>query len=327
MATAPSRELDVGIVGIGDIATKAYLPLLATWPGVRLHLATRDEQRLQEVARAFRPASTSSDIDGLLAHDLDAVLVTAATEAHPELAAAALRAGVAVHVDKPLADRAAEADRLTALAEGLDVPLTVGLNRRFAPAYRQAAARRPHLAVFTKHRPDLADAVRRVVFDDLIHVVDTLRWLLDEGEATDPARVTDGLEVTGRVVDGRLHHVAFTLRRGDRHGVGIMDRRSGTTHERLEAHGAAATTVVDDLASVADHGADAVATSRPGSWTPTLQVRGFVAMLDDFLDAVATGRPPTVSPRDALASHRVCEAVVSRLTRDQWHIVDPSQGP
>lgn len=128
MAARTAGPLDVGVVGIGGIATKAYLPLLATWPGVRLHLATRDEQRLAQAERAFRPASTAPDLSTLVARGLDAVFVTAATDAHPELVAAALRAGVAVHVDKPLADSAAEAERLVGLAETLDVPLAVGLN-------------------------------------------------------------------------------------------------------------------------------------------------------------------------------------------------------
>lgn len=321
------RERHIGVVGIGGIATKAYLPLLATWPGVRLHLASRDERRLQEASRTFHAASATTDAAALLERDLDAVLITAATPAHPHLVAAALRAGVAVHVDKPLADSYEEAERLTDLAESVGIPLVVGFNRRFAPAYRHAAQTRPHLAVMHKHRPDLDDDVRRVVFDDLIHVVDTLRWLLTSDGPDDAVRGIDDLDIAGRVVEGRLHHVALTLHCGDRHGVGLMDRRSGTTHERLETHGSSITTVVEDLAAVSEHGRETVTGSRPDVWTPTLSVRGFTAMLAGFLDAITAGRPPSPAPRDALESHRLCEAVVRHLSGNQPRTGDSSFRP
>jgi virulence factor len=300
------QVVDVGVIGLGDIATKAYLPLLAARPDVRLHLASRDAARTREAAARFRAVSTSEDETALLEHDLDAVFVTAATSAHPRLVAAALDARVAVHVDKPLADTADGVRSLVELARARDVLLTVGFNRRFAPAYRRlAAVTDPPLVLMHKHRPDLPDTVRQVVFDDFVHVVDTLRWLL--GSA--PTRI----DVAGRVVDGELHHVLVTLGADGRHAVGTMDRVSGATTESLEVHGVGGTLVVHDVARTEERRGDAVRLERPGDWEPTLRTRGFEAMVDAFLAAVAGAHPEHPTSDDVLATHLLCETIVDRL--------------
>jgi len=42
--------------GLGEIAAKAYLPLLAATPGLDIHLATRDPQRLGDLGQCYRLA-------------------------------------------------------------------------------------------------------------------------------------------------------------------------------------------------------------------------------------------------------------------------------
>lgn len=51
------------VTGLGDIAHKAYLPVLSALPDVELHLATRNAQVLEQAGaafgwRVFIPAST-----------------------------------------------------------------------------------------------------------------------------------------------------------------------------------------------------------------------------------------------------------------------------
>ena len=66
-----------------------------------------------------------------LAGEHDLVVVAAANRAHVGLARAAIDAGLAVVVDKPLAPTAAEAHDLVARAAAVGVPLTVFQNRRW----------------------------------------------------------------------------------------------------------------------------------------------------------------------------------------------------
>ncbi|NED89139.1 Gfo/Idh/MocA family oxidoreductase, partial [Streptomyces sp. SID11233] len=78
-----------------------------------------------------------TDLDAVLAARPDAVLVHAATEAHPELVTRLVEAGVPTYVDKPLAYELRESRRVADLAEQRGVPLMVGFNRRHAPGYAQ----------------------------------------------------------------------------------------------------------------------------------------------------------------------------------------------
>lgn len=57
--------MKVGCIGLGDIAQKAYLPVLTTLPGVELHLQTRTPATLAAVAgpTGSRPRSATPTSD------------------------------------------------------------------------------------------------------------------------------------------------------------------------------------------------------------------------------------------------------------------------
>ncbi len=298
-----SPPLRVGVVGLGDIATKAYLPVLSARPDVELALMTRDPKRLDRVARQYGVARATTDLDELLGQRLDAVFVHAATDAHTELVERLLLAGVHVLVDKPLAPRLDECRRLVALAEARGRSLAVGFNRRYAPAYAALAALPRSVVLLQKNRVGLPDEPRRLVFDDFIHVVDTLRFLLGpEAEVAD---------VRCWVADGRLQTVTLSLRAGTGSGFGVMHRVSGSDEEVLDVLGEGHKHRVVNVAQIEQHDpADraSVRVTRRGDWTPVPTQRGFTAMCADFLDAV--GRGEVLSARDALRTHEICEEVV-----------------
>ena len=204
-------------------------------------------------------------------------------------------------VDKPLADNAVDSQALVELAEARGVSLMVGFNRRFAPIYQDAAALNLPLVVMQKNRADQADDPRRVVFDDFIHVVDTLRFLAPgAGEA----------RVHGRIVGGLVEHVALSLSGGGCDALGIMNRVSGSNEETLEVSGAGAKRRIVDMAQVVDQSAQDHMTRR-GDWTQVGRQRGFEGLCEHFLSAVRDGR--RLSALDALETHRLCETVVRAL--------------
>jgi virulence factor len=90
-----------------------------------------------------------------------------------------------------------------------------------------------------------------------------------------------------------------------------MHRVSGAEEEVLEVLGPGYKHRVVDLTEVwaarADDGPGVRRTARD-SWTGVPTARGFTAMCDAFLSAVRSGT--TLSARDALRSHEVCETVV-----------------
>ncbi|MFC9244566.1 Gfo/Idh/MocA family protein [Streptomyces sp. NPDC057136] len=293
--------MKVGCIGLGDIAQKAYLPVLSTLPGVELHLQTRTPATLAAVAATHRipAAQCHTDLESLLAQGLDAAFVHAPTAVHPEITRRLIEAGVPTYVDKPLAYEYADSARLVTLAEERGVGLAVGFNRRLAPGYAQCADHPRELILMQKNRVGLPEDPRTLVLDDFIHVVDTLRFLV-------PGPV-ESTVVRARIVDGLMHHVVLQLSGEGFTAIGMMNRLNGSTEEILEVSGQDSKRQVLNLAEIIDHkGQPSV--RRRGDWVPVARQRGIEQSVLSFLDAVRAGK--VLSARDALATHELCERVV-----------------
>ncbi|MFD7459410.1 MULTISPECIES: Gfo/Idh/MocA family protein [unclassified Streptomyces] len=293
--------MKVGCIGLGDIAQKAYLPVLGVLPGVELHLQTRTPATLTRVADTLHlPAGQRhTDLDALLAQGLDAAFVHAPTAVHPEIVTRLLEAGVPTYVDKPLAYELADSERLVTLAEERGTSLAVGFNRRHAPAYAQCLEHPRELILMQKNRIGLPEEPRSMILDDFVHVVDTLRFLV-------PGPVDD-VTVRGRLRDGLLHHVVLQLAGDGFTALGVMNRLSGSGEEILEISGQDTKRQVINLAEVIDHKGQPTVRRR-GDWVPVARQRGIEQAVLGFLDAVRAGK--VLSARDALATHELCERVV-----------------
>lgn len=182
-------DLSVAVVGLGFGANHARV--LADMEGVRLTaVCDRDEARL--AAMPYKEAATYTDYDLMLAREhLDAVVVAVPARLHVPVAIAAVRAGCAVMVEKPMAPSLEEGRRLVGAAVAAGVALMPLHIERFNPALRalarhvregeigrvlQVSARR--LAYFV---PRSRDVDIGVVHDLAYHDIDTLRQVLDVG--------------------------------------------------------------------------------------------------------------------------------------------------
>jgi scyllo-inositol 2-dehydrogenase (NADP+) len=94
---------------------------------------TSNPERVAQARRAHPQARVLAGADELweAAGEHDLAVVATPNRTHVPLAEAALRAGLAVVVDKPLAPTAAEGRRLAQLAEEVGLPLAVFHNRRW----------------------------------------------------------------------------------------------------------------------------------------------------------------------------------------------------
>ncbi|MFD7883778.1 Gfo/Idh/MocA family protein [Streptomyces bauhiniae] len=293
--------MKVGCIGLGDIARKAYLPVLGTQPGLDLHLQTRTPATLAAVGDSLHlPAGQRHEtLDSLLDAGLDAAFVHAPTAVHPEIVTRLLEAGVPTYVDKPLAYELTDSQKLVELAERQGVPLFVGFNRRYAPGYAQVLEHPRDLILLQKNRVGLPEEPRPMILDDFIHVVDTLRFLV-------PGPVDD-VTVRVRTEGGLLHHVVLQLSGDGFTALGVMNRLSGSAEEILEVSGQDTKRQVINLAEVIDHKGQPTVRRR-GDWVPVSRQRGIDGAVLTFLDAVRAGEP--LSARDALATHELCERVV-----------------
>ncbi|MFB7269834.1 Gfo/Idh/MocA family oxidoreductase [Streptomyces sp. NPDC056244] len=126
--------LRVGLVGYGLAGSVFHAPLIATTDGLVLDTIVTASPERREQARAEFPDvrfATSPVELWERANELDLIVIASPNKTHVPLATTALKAGLSVVVDKPVAGSAAEARELAALAEARGLLLSVFHNRRW----------------------------------------------------------------------------------------------------------------------------------------------------------------------------------------------------
>lgn len=124
----------VGLIGYGLAGAVFHGPLIASVPGLRLVSVVTSNADRQRQARREHPGVDVLDHVGQLweaADEHDLVVVATANATHLPLGLAAVEAGLAVVVEKPLALTATEGRRLVTAARQQGVLLTVFHNRRW----------------------------------------------------------------------------------------------------------------------------------------------------------------------------------------------------
>ncbi|MFI6960319.1 Gfo/Idh/MocA family oxidoreductase [Streptomyces sp. NPDC050255] len=126
--------LRVGLVGYGLAGSVFHAPLIAATEGLVLDtVVTSNEERREQARAEFPEVRFAGSPDELWARadELDLIVIASPNKTHVPLATAALKAGLPVVVDKPVAGTAAEARELAALAEERGLLLSVFQNRRW----------------------------------------------------------------------------------------------------------------------------------------------------------------------------------------------------
>ncbi|MFG2458337.1 Gfo/Idh/MocA family oxidoreductase [Streptomyces sp. NPDC048523] len=129
-----AADLRVGLVGYGLAGSVFHAPLIAATEGLTLDTVVTSNPERQAQARAEYPdVRTVQGADELFARagELDLIVIASPNKTHVPLATTALKAGLPVVVDKPIAGSAAEARQLAALAEERGLLLSVFQNRRW----------------------------------------------------------------------------------------------------------------------------------------------------------------------------------------------------
>ncbi|MFC1415766.1 Gfo/Idh/MocA family oxidoreductase [Streptacidiphilus cavernicola] len=134
---ASPSPLRVGLIGYGVAGAVFHAPLITATPGLELAaVVSRNPERQAQIRRDHPGATVLDDVEQLWTAGLDLVVVASPNRTHVPQATAALEAGLAVVVDKPLAATAAEGEALAALAEQRGLVLSVFQNRRWDGDFR-----------------------------------------------------------------------------------------------------------------------------------------------------------------------------------------------
>jgi scyllo-inositol 2-dehydrogenase (NADP+) len=127
-------ELRAALIGFGLAGSVFHAPLIASTPGMSLAtIVTADPERADQARRRYPDVRVEASVAAVWqrAAEHDVVIVATPNDTHVELATAAIDAGLAVVVDKPLAPTSEAARELVDAAARRGVALTVFHNRRW----------------------------------------------------------------------------------------------------------------------------------------------------------------------------------------------------
>jgi scyllo-inositol 2-dehydrogenase (NADP+) len=133
-ATRVDPPIRTAVVGYGLAGAVFHGPLIAATDGLELTaVVTGNPQRAQAATDRYPGLRVVSSVPELLAspQEYDLVVVASPNSSHVPVALAAIRAGLAVVVDKPVAPTAAAARELRDAAAAAGTALSVFHNRRF----------------------------------------------------------------------------------------------------------------------------------------------------------------------------------------------------
>jgi virulence factor len=300
----------IGIIGSGDIAQKAYLPIVSR-NAIELHLFARNNALGKDLASQYGIKYVHTSLESLINSGIKGAFVHTSTASHYEILTQILSNGIHVYVDKPVTYEYASSERLFALAREKKVRLMVGFNRRYAPAYRGLKEiENVNMVVMQKNRKALPADIRTFIFDDFIHVIDTLLYLFPQS--------THSLTVTGRKRNGLLYHIAVQFASPDGFiAIGIMNRDSGTVEEKIEVFTPDGKWQVNNVTDTIFYRDKNEMRMGSNDWESTLYKRGFDKIVDEFLSCLEDDHLPLQHQiPDPLVTHKVCEEIVGRLENE-----------
>lgn len=303
--------MNIVIIGTGEIANKAYFPLLRTLEDVniiavmsRTAISAEKAQNRWQIPRAF------TNMEDVINLKPDACLVLTDTTSHYQIVQELLKNDIDVFVEKPATTSSEETKALADLAEQKKRILMVGFNRRFADFYIQAKnlIAPDEIMQFTleKHRRNASHiSLYSQYLDDTIHIIDLLRFF-------DPNPTP--IQTFTTMADGRLRSAVSLLRLSSGGLASIQTcLDSGGWQEKISLHGSKKSVIVNafrDLTYIDSEGIQVFGPERPGKWKSEMAERGFADEVLHFFDCVKTRNQSLVDGYEAYKTQLLVEKLI-----------------
>ena len=242
------------MVGCGRIVERVHLDALARASGLRVTaLVDPDPARLDAVSRRTPGAARYEALERLVAADTaDAVVIATPPSTHTELAIEALKAGLHVYIEKPVAPDTRGARSILEAHRQTDRVAAVGFNYRLHPLVRDARRRLAEVGELRAVRTVFSTAPgadpewkrRRqtgggALLDLGSHHVDLVRYLTGEAfeEVWASIDARDGAEAStvalhARLTGGATAQMLFALASTDADRVELFGPRGRLHYDR-----------------------------------------------------------------------------------------------
>lgn len=328
-----SHPLRIGIAGAGWVAPHH----LTAWASLAeraevVAIADPNVDAARDRARAFAVPAVHGSVEAMLESErLDAIDVAAPREVHAEICLMAARRHLAILCQKPLAPTLAEAEVLVEEVQRLGVRLMVHENWRFRPHYRRIGdwlragrvgeVRTVNVALLTSgllpdaggnlpalvRQPMLATLDRFLLMEVMIHLVDTVRFLIGP------------LTLTG----ARLGKSCAAVRGEDRASL-LLTATGGASvsivgdfmahghpaeqFDRLEILGTRGSITLErDRLRLCGESAEDVGLDLPSNYRAS-----YAGAIQHFVDRLCDGAPFETSPSDNLETLRLVESAYQK---------------
>jgi myo-inositol 2-dehydrogenase / D-chiro-inositol 1-dehydrogenase len=322
----------IGLAGVGRIGA-FHAGVLARLPAVdSLIVADADGAGAREIGERLG-AEVAGSAQTLLASGLDALVITAPTQAHPELIAAGAEAGLPVFCEKPVAPDVESTLEVIKRVGDAATAVQIGFQRRFDAGYAAARAATQSEALGWVHTlqattmdpsppPASYIATSGGLFRDCgVHDFDAIRWVTSRDVAEVYAvGANRGAGFFGAAGDVDTMAAMLTLD-DDTLAVVSNTRYNGAGYDvRLEVLGSRDSIGVglDDRLPL--RSAEAGTTFPAGRPYPSFMERfadAYRCELEAFVDLAAAGGESPCTMRDALEAFYVAEACEVSLARHE----------
>ena len=275
--------LNIGIIGLGSIAKKAYLPVyLNIQDKVNWHIFTRSSETKLSLISQYGFNYVYDDFEKFKSLSLDGVFIHTPTYTHYDLVTTFLNLNIPVYVDKPLAENYYQVVELYDLAKEKDLFLMTGFNRRFSPHILKLKEIKDYnMILATKHRPNLKAGARFALFDEMIHVVDTTLFLFEvENFQADYHLVLN---------QNNLEHASITFKTTDKTAIALMNLKAGYNFEKIDVMSPKGYYSVENLNTFFKFDDTGRHYNDFNDWAPIEKRRGFLASIEYFINGLNKG--------------------------------------
>ncbi|HEX6358727.1 Gfo/Idh/MocA family protein [Actinophytocola sp.] len=313
----------LALAGTGRIGT-AHAEILRDLPDVTSVVVADIDPDRAKAAAAELGVEFAPGIDDLFAAAPDGLVVTTATDAHPELIIRSVETGIPVFCEKPVAADVAGTLAVIERTAGSGVEVQIGFQRRFDDGYAAArtavsagALGRLHTirATTLDPAPPPAEYIPRsggLFRDCSVHDFDIIRWVTGREVAEVYALGTNrGAAFFAEAGDVDTAAAVLTL---DDDTIALVSatRYNGAGYDvRMELLGANDSIAVGLSDRTPLSSAEPGVAAPQGPAYPNFMDRfhaAYVRELTTFTDVVAGRRPSPCTPADALEAFYVAEA-------------------
>lgn len=325
------RKLRIGICGIGSIGFR-HARLLSNRDDVEIFLCDTTLSHLDSAKKLSNLAETTQSFEKLLDSDLDGLIIATPDKFHISQAEAACRKGIAVLIEKPVAENVEQGKKLLEVINETNGKVLVGYPLRHNTVFRKAKEMLDagligstvsfhimlgayNTLIAAKNRFNPTDLNK--LFVDYSHEWDYLNWFL--GRVKRVAAISHQSGAREKTQNPNVVNAVLELESGI----------SGTAHlDYIQSPGQRHFTIIGDLGKIV---VDAVKMQvllqiyedefeRVYRFVETFDAM-MIRQIEHFIDVIQEKSEIAVSLDDGLNALSVADAMISSCQNNGWQLI------